>query len=316
MLFSRKRIKKQDGAAADSLPAVTHVAESLQDYRRQLVKQEVQSLNELREIKRSFSGVTTEADYFQTQLQDFGHTFAKVNDAAAQFVHVKNEVDGAVSEAQGDVRSLKSSALQVKGTFAEMEKTFAQLQTAIARIQTCMQNIELIADQTNLLAINASIEAARAGTDGRGFAVVAGEVKRLAEQIKVLTGEVDSGIAEVEARSGELSGSIAAAGTTMDQTVAVVDQTDRGFQQITAAADGAAAVEAEISAVLQESEGALREISQFFGKIKDQNAQVMQRIDAARNLATTKSATFEHMDNLLAQVAPLVQSASGEGSRK
>ena len=38
----------------------------------------------------------------------------------------------------------------------------------------------------NLLALNASIEAARAGESGKGFAVVAEEVRKLAEDSKVV----------------------------------------------------------------------------------------------------------------------------------
>jgi methyl-accepting chemotaxis protein len=55
------------------------------------------------------------------------------------------------------------------------------LERHAARIGEITKSVADIADQTNLLALNAAIEAARAGDEGRGFAVVADEVRALAE---------------------------------------------------------------------------------------------------------------------------------------
>jgi len=205
------------------------------------------------------------------------------------------------------MEALGNTSMQVQHSYDEMTEIFTQLQAAIKGIQQCMGKIVSIADQTNILAINASIEAARAGTAGQGFAVVAAQVKDLAKEIKVLAGEVDSGVCDVESRAGQLSDSIVASQQTLGQGVGIVSQTDESFRQITAAAEGAVSVQAEISGVISSSQNELQTIRQFFDQIKDRYQEVIQHIDSASRLGTTKSAMFEDMDNMIAQIPPMIK---------
>ncbi len=65
---SEKKQTVQEKRAANSLYPVAHVAGSLKEYQKQLVRKEVESLRELSMIGSSFSGVMREADHFQEEL--------------------------------------------------------------------------------------------------------------------------------------------------------------------------------------------------------------------------------------------------------
>ncbi len=316
MLFAGKSQKRPDRPRQEkSLYPVLHVAGSLKEYQRELVKKEVASLSELSMVGATFSGVLKEADHFQEELQELGQSFSNIDTAAAQFDSVREEIGGTVLEAQGLMDELKNTSTKIQESYDEMADIFGKLQSAIRGIQQCMGKIVSIADQTNILAINASIEAARAGVEGRGFAVVAAQVKELAKEIKQLAGEVDTGVCDVEARAGELSSSIQSSQQTLNQGVGIVGQTEESFHKITATAESTSAVQTEISGVIQASQHELAVLCQFFDQIRDQYQQVVRHIDQASRLGTTKSAMFEDMDNMISQLPPIVKDLeAGEGA--
>ena len=242
-------------------------------------------------------------------MQELGGSFSHIDNTAEGFSQVRGQVAEAVSDAQGQMEALTATSMKIQASYEEMAGIFSQLQDAIQGIQKCMGKIVSIADQTNILAINASIESARAGVEGRGFAVVAEHVKQLAEEIVVLAKEVNTGVNDVELRAGELSASINTSQQTLGQGVGIVAQTEENFRQIISAADGATDVQSAISGVIQDSQGELQNILQFFDQIKDQYQEVITHIKRASNLGTTKSAMFEDMDNMISQLPPLVEDA-------
>ena len=187
-MFSLKTPKNTAAAPATSasrldLHPVTHIADCLLDYQKQLSTSEVHSLDELQSITQAFQLVLDENAALREKLDSFHELFGDVDRASGEFASVKSDIASSVGLAQQRVDGLKDSSKEVQERFLEMQNTISDFQVSVQKIKDCMAQIISIANQTNMLALNASIEAARAGEQGKGFAVVAEEVKNLASEI-------------------------------------------------------------------------------------------------------------------------------------
>lgn len=290
-----------------SLYPILYVTESLKDYQQTLVQSEVTSLYELSMVSQSFGNVLQESESFRENLQNFEQTFSNIDAVSSQFASVREDISQSVVQAQSEVEELKNNSIEVKTYFNEMQDTFESFQLSLQEIKDCMNKIVSIADQTNILSLNASIEAARAGEHGKGFAVVAREVKSLSEEIKNLVATVDSSIHVVEQGADHLSSSINTSHQALDQSLSKVEQTYEMFDNITQAAEGATAVQTEISQVISNSQAELQTLCSFFERMKKRYQEVIQHINRASKMGTTKSAMFEDVDNMLSQISPIIR---------
>lgn len=300
------KFRKKGQQEEKTLDPINYVVSSLQDYRNTLIQSEVDSLHELSMVRRSFVDVLQDSEELRGSLLDFEQTFSSINTVSSQFASVKDNIFESVNEVQGEVENLKNSSLQVADYFEEMQSTFDTFQLSLNEIRKCMVKIVSIADQTNILSLNASIEAARAGEQGKGFATVAGEIKSLSEEIKNLVSMVDSSVGDVESGTDRLNASIQTSHHALEESLSKVDETYAMFDRITQAADGAEAVQTEISQVIDDSRCKLQTLSLFFDKMKKQYEKVMQHINRVSNMGTTKSAMYEDIDNMMAQIPPII----------
>lgn len=299
--------RKKTKSRTKSLYPVLYVIESLKEYHRALVQKEVESLRELSMVSKSFGNVLSESEDFKESLQDFEQTFSSINTVSGQFGEVKDNIFESTIQAQNEVEELKNNSKVIEGYFEEMQNTFEVFQASLKEIKGCMGKIVSIANQTDLLSMNASIEAARAGEQGKGFAVVASEVKSLSEEIKNLVAMVHESIDDVEQGADKLSASIHTSHQALGQSISKVDETYNSFDNITQAADGATQVQTEIARVIDTSKTELQRLCVFFEKMKNSYQEVVQHINTASQMGTTKSAMFEDVDNMMSQIPPIIE---------
>ncbi|HDS3406800.1 TPA: PAS domain-containing protein [Citrobacter freundii] len=164
----------------------------------------------------------------QQTVENVQETVTTMNQMAAS---VKQNSETA---AAADKLSIAASSAATHGCEAmdTVIKTMDDIANSTQRIGTITTLINDIAFQTNILALNAAVEAARAGEQGKGFAVVAGEVRHLASRSASAANDIrkliDASADKVQSGSDQVH----AAGRTMDDIVAQVQNVTQLIAQI------------------------------------------------------------------------------------
>ncbi len=291
----------------DKMASLVYIADSIKTFQKELVQNELNSLKEIHDMGQAVNTVMESNARLREQMDAFNEMFDGVNSSASKFEDVKVNILNSVENAQNKVEELKTSSNEVRASFDEMTQGFENFKSAVDQISDYMKKIIGIATQTNLLALNASIEAARAGAAGKGFAVVATEVRELADEIKVLINQVNASIDAAGQESEKLSASMENSISAMDRSLREVDETKETFAEIIESANGANAVQQEISDTADTASDELIKIGNSFMDINSKYDDLVNQLDRVNSLGTTKSSVFEHIDNLISQIPPIVK---------
>ncbi len=291
----------------EKMESLVYIANSIRAFQKELVQNELNSLTEIHDMGVAVNTVMESNAQLREQMDAFNEMFEGVNASASKFEDVKVNILKSVENAQNKVEELKTSSNEVRASFDEMTQGFENFKSAVDQISDYMKKIIGIATQTNLLALNASIEAARAGAAGKGFAVVATEVRELADEIKVMISQVNASIDAAGQESEKLSASMEHSIAAMDRSLQEVDETKETFAEIIESANGANAVQEEISDTANTASNELIKIGNSFSDINAKYDDLVNQLDRVNALGTTKSSVFEHIDNLVSQIPPIVK---------
>ncbi|HIH5740277.1 TPA: methyl-accepting chemotaxis protein [Citrobacter freundii] len=207
----------------------------------------------------------------QQTVENVQETVTTMNQMAAS---VKQNSETA---AAADKLSIAASSAATHGGEAmdTVIKTMDDIANSTQRIGTITTLINDIAFQTNILALNAAVEAARAGEQGKGFAVVAGEVRHLASRSASAANDIrkliDASADKVQSGSDQVH----AAGRTMDDIVAQVQNVTQLIAQISHStleqSDGLSSLTRavnELSNITQKNAELVEESSQISAMVK------------------------------------------------
>ncbi len=110
----------------------------------------------------------------------------------AQISTKASQNDQYANSVKEGVDSFEKSMGVLKGLSVNLTDSVETIRESTSQVSAVLQTIDDISDKTNLLALNAAIEAARAGEAGKSFAVVAGEVRNLANDVKISLDEINA----------------------------------------------------------------------------------------------------------------------------
>ncbi|QJE01617.1 PAS domain S-box protein [Massilia forsythiae] len=185
-------------------------------------------------------------------LEQTAASLAQIAAAAGHNTDSAVRADGLVGDASS-VAGRGGEAVRAVGS------TMGQISHSATRIVDIIGLIDGIAFQTNILALNAAVEAARAGEQGRGFAVVAGEVRSLAQRSAGAAREIKALIEDSVQKVGQGNELVGAAGQTMREVVASVQDAAAIMHGITGASREQSHGIAQVNAAMGELDGITRE---------------------------------------------------------
>ena len=170
--------------------------------------------------------------------------------------------------------------------------TMDQIKASSRKVVEIIGVIDGISFQTNILALNAAVEAARAGEQGRGFAVVAAEVRTLAQRSAAAAKEIKTLIAASVAIIDAGSASVNAAGSTMGDIVASVQQVNDIIERISEASSEQASGIAEVNLAVGHMDG-----------MTQQNAALVEEAAAAAGSLHEQTVTLSKAVSIF-KIAP------------
>jgi methyl-accepting chemotaxis protein len=98
---------------------------------------------------------------------------------------------------RGYIEDVEEHFSHIDTSFGDSYKLGQALQLKAEEAEKQLKEIEDLSEMTNILAMNASIQAARVGTEGAGFAVVAKEIRRHGEQSREIVTQASAQLHEM-----------------------------------------------------------------------------------------------------------------------
>jgi len=201
-----------------------------------------------------------------------------------------NQADALMKDANQTIATANS-------TMDRMTVSMTSITQSGEETQKIVKTIDEIAFQTNLLALNAAVEAARAGEAGAGFAVVADEVRNLA--MRAAEAAKDT--------STLIEGSV----HQIKEGAALVDVTNKAFDEVAVQADKVTHLIGEIAAASSEQAQGIEQVNTAVGEMDRVIQQNAATAEESASASEEMNAQAEQMKSTVNEMTLFVEGGAG-----
>jgi len=195
----------------------------------------------------------------------------------------------------GDVAMDKTvvSMDNIRTAVANTAKKAKRLAESSQEISQMVEIISAISEKANLLAFNASIEAARAGSQGQGFREVAEQVRGLAQQVSESTQNIEQLISSIQQETADVLNGMEIGTSEVVTGTQLVSQTKETLQGLT-----------ELSGQIDQY---LQDVAANTVAQTEASRSVNQRMERVANIAVKTSNEAQSVSSLLAELVREVE---------
>ncbi|MGL5815881.1 MAG: methyl-accepting chemotaxis protein [Aeromonas sp.] len=252
-----------------------------------------QSATSMNSQQHELNQLATAMNEMQATVQEVSRNTNEAAEAATQ----------ASGTAEQGAHTVNDSIVRIEQVASAIESTaevIRQLGDDSRNIGMVLEVIRGIAEQTNLLALNAAIEAARAGEQGRGFAVVADEVRTLAKRTQDSTAQINTIISELQQRAEQAGSTMQQSQALMQATVGTAREAGASITEISGSVESISQMNIQIATATEEQGAVSEELNRNVVNISHASEEVVAG-------ATQMAAACNDLNQLATQLQEMVR---------
>ncbi|MEN2994298.1 MAG: methyl-accepting chemotaxis protein [Thermodesulfovibrio sp.] len=215
------------------------IADSLSEFVKE-VKKSAEDLNDkskilnniIQKIQDKTKIKEEETEIIASLLEEATETISKLEDKTKATKDFSKEAFNALNNGNEIITETVNSIQLIRKVVQEINEKIKILSEKINEIGTISTLLSDIANRSSLLALNASIEAAKAGSEGKGFVVIAEEIKNFSEKTAKLSKNITDIIKLIQEELSFIISSVEEKINYAEKGMNIINQTKEVFEVI------------------------------------------------------------------------------------
>jgi len=293
------------GAIADAVNATIRSLRQLVSTVKTVTSEVTQeaSESEVSVGKLSTAALTQSQEMTQALVEvvEISDSIDRVAQSSQEAAHLARRVAEAAELGDAAMDKTVVSMDNIRTAVANTAKKAKRLAESSQEISQMVEIISAISEKANLLAFNASIEAARAGSQGQGFREVAEQVRGLAQQVSESTQNIEQLISSIQLETADVLNGMEIGTSEVVTGTQLVSQTKQTLQGLT-----------ELSGQIDQY---LQDVATNTGSQTESSRSVNQRMERVANIAVKNANEAQSVSSLLVELVREVETLQSSVER-